>query len=63
VLDLWEDYTYWLAAARASLKRISRLIDEACVTPPPESASPSLFAACLRAPGPGGSAKDTGSST
>jgi toxin YoeB len=29
----WEDYTYWLAADRATLKRISRLIDDALRDP------------------------------
>lgn len=24
----WEDYTYWLAADRATLKRIDRLVDD-----------------------------------
>jgi toxin YoeB len=29
----WEDYTYWLAADRATLKRINRLIDDALRDP------------------------------
>jgi toxin YoeB len=29
----WEDYTYWLAAERATLKRINRLIDDALRDP------------------------------
>ena len=29
----WEDYTYWLAAGRATLKRINRLIDDALRDP------------------------------
>ena len=27
-LSAWEDYTYWLSADRATLKRINRLIDD-----------------------------------
>lgn len=26
--DGWQDYTYWLAADRSTLRRINRLIDE-----------------------------------
>lgn len=29
----WEDYTYWLGADRAVLKRINRLIDDALRDP------------------------------
>jgi toxin YoeB len=29
----WEDYTYWLAADRTTLKRINRLIDDALRDP------------------------------
>lgn len=29
----WADYTYWLSADRATLKRINRLIDEALRDP------------------------------
>jgi toxin YoeB len=29
----WEDYTYWLGSDRATLKRISRLIDAALRDP------------------------------
>ena len=29
----WEDYTYWLSADRATLKRINRLIDDALRDP------------------------------
>jgi toxin YoeB len=35
----WEDYTYWLAADRATLKRINRLTDDACAIPRPGPAS------------------------
>ena len=29
----WDDYTYWLTADRATLKRINRLIDQALRDP------------------------------
>ena len=29
----WEDYSYWLTADRATLKRINRLIDDALSDP------------------------------
>ena len=29
----WEDYTYWLAADRTTLRRINRLIDDALCDP------------------------------
>lgn len=29
----WADYQYWVTTDRAMLKRVNRLIDEACRTP------------------------------
>jgi hypothetical protein len=46
-------------ADRATLNRINRLIDNACATCPPASASPNRYATCRPAPGHGGSATST----
>ena len=42
--DGWEDYTYWLSADRATLKRINRLIDDALRDPAAGFGSPATAA-------------------
>jgi toxin YoeB len=46
----WQDYTYWLGADRATLKRINRLIDEALRDPTNGIGKPEplrhMFAGC-----------------
>lgn len=46
----WQDYTYWLSADRAMLKRINRLIDDALCDPAGGIGKPEplrhMFAGC-----------------
>jgi Txe/YoeB family toxin of Txe-Axe toxin-antitoxin module len=44
----WEDYTYRLAADRATLKRINRLIDDALRDPAAGIGNPDHCATCTR---------------
>jgi hypothetical protein len=53
----WNDYTYWLAADRATLMRIDRLIDDALRDPSTGIGKPELLRHMLAVCGPGGSAK------
>ena len=55
----WEDYTYWLAADRSTLKRINRLIDDALRDPVAGIGNLSHFVICSPVRGLDGSATST----
>ncbi len=59
----WEDYTYWLAADQATLKRINRLTDDALRDPAAGIGKPEPLRHMLAGPGPGGWARDIAWST
>ena len=55
----WEDYIWWLAAGRATLKRINRLIDDALRDPAAGIGKPEPLRHMLAGTWSAGSARST----